>query len=106
MKNNSRYLDLRLNPPKLIVLGNPRRVVMKMVSAMCDNRSEIIFTKMDNGEYSMVARNHSGMGESHSNYQTGFSKIDILWEAEDNKWSKVIEMINGGTAVIEDIKSK
>ena len=69
----SLYRELRQNPPKLEIKGRPEKILIDMVSCMCDNRSQIVITKKENGEYSSHSKLRSDMGYSFSNYQTGIS---------------------------------
>jgi len=41
-----------------------------------------------------------------SNWQMKHPIHDIEWEADDNNWEGVIEMINSGTELIESVKSR
>lgn len=102
----SLYRELRQNPPKLNIEGRPDKILIDMVSVMCDNRSQIVITKKENGDYSFHAKLRSGMGYSFSNYQTGHSKEDIKWEMDSANWEEVLKMINNGTAAIENIKCR
>jgi len=64
------YRELRHNPPTLEVVKNPKRVTLKMVACMCDNRSEITFIKTEDF-WSVWSVLPSGMGNAMSNYQFG-----------------------------------
>jgi hypothetical protein len=41
-----------------------------------------------------------------SNWQMKHPKHEIEWEADENMWGGVIAMINSGTEVIEEVKSR
>ena len=110
----SKYREIRQNPPALKVVDNPSRVTMKMVSCMCDNRSEIKFLKTENF-WRVWAVLPSGMGNSLSNYQFGCGATgggfkataeDLCWMAEDGEWDEIIKVVNSGVSVIELIRSK
>ena len=100
------YKELTLNPPELTIIENARQVIFTMVSCMCNNKSYITFNKGSDGDFDMWATLPSGMGYSISNYQLGHPKHNILWEADDQKWKEVINMLNNGTAQIEEVKSR
>lgn len=95
------FQELRQNPPKLHVVSNPRQVVFTMISAMCDNRSKIFMKKNSDGDFKINCGIHS-----FSNYQMKFDKDDIEWAADEQRWSDVFTMINSGTAVISEVKSR
>ena len=101
----SKYQELRRLNTKHTIVKDPKKVFIKMVSCMCDNSSEIIFTKKDSGEYSMCTRLPSGMGYSFSNYQTGISSSEVAFDAMEGNWNEVLKVINSGTAVIEQVRS-
>jgi hypothetical protein len=102
----SKFRQLHFNPPVLNVKKDANVVIFNMVSCMCDNKSQIKFKKNSDVDFSMRATLPSGMGYSLRNYQMEHSVTDIVWEAEDSNWDKVIKMINSGTARIESVKSK
>ena len=97
----SKYNELRTYKPKLEIKKDAKEVVFKTVSCMCDNVHYISFKKNENGEFKM-----SGGGSSLSNWQMKHQIFEIVWEADEQNWTKVIEMINSGTAVIENVKSR
>jgi hypothetical protein len=76
MKNY--YRELRHNPPTLEVVKNPKRVTLKMVSCMCDNRSEIKFIKTEDftgGGFKATAE-------------------DLCWMALEGDWDGILKTIN------------
>lgn len=97
----SKYRELLSRPPKLTIKEGAREVIFKTVSCMCDNVHYITFRKNDNGDFRM-----SGGVFSLSNWQMKHPIHDIEWEADDNNWEGVIEMINSGTELIESVKSR
>ena len=107
------YRELRHNPPTLEVVKNPKRVTFKMVSCMCDNRSEIKFLKTEDfWRVSSVLPN--GMGNSMSNYQFGCGQTgggfkatsdDLSWMAVEGRWDEILKTINSGTDAIELVRS-
>lgn len=96
-----KYLMLLRNPPILTVKQNAREVIITTVSCMCDNIHYITFKKDDNGDFKM-----HGNGYSLSNWQMKHPKHDIEWEADENNWNRVFEMINSGTSTISEVKSR
>jgi len=96
-----KYQELRKNPPKLTVREGAREVIFKTVSCICDNVHYLKFKKNEEGDFKM-----SGGGFSLSNWQFKHQIHDIEWEADEKKWGGVIAMINSGTAVIEEVKSR
>ena len=97
----SKYVELRVNTPKLIIKEGAREVIFKTISAMCDNVHYITFKKDSNGDFKM-----SGNGFALSNWQMKHEKHEIEWEADENIWGGVIAMINSGTAAIESVISR
>jgi hypothetical protein len=97
----SKYQELRMNKPKLTIKKGAKEVIFKTVSCMCDNIHYLRFKKNSDGEFKM-----DGMGFSISNWQMKHPKHDIEWEADENEWGGVIAMINSGTEVIEEVKSR
>ncbi len=104
MKNY--YRTLRQAPPKLEVAKNPTRVSFKMVSCMCDNRSEIKFVKT-NDFWKVWSVNASGMGNALSNYGFGggATSDDLCWLAMEGEWDDIVKIINSGTSAIEVVRS-
>lgn len=96
-----KYRELLDNPPKLEVKENTREVVINLISCMCDNRSKITLKKNDNGDFKLNSHR-----DSYRNFQIKFDKDDIEWEADDNNWNNVFRMINSGTSLIDNIKSR
>jgi hypothetical protein len=97
----SKYQELRMNPPKLTIKEGAREVIFKTVSCMCDNVHYITFKKNNDGDFKM-----SGGMFSLSNFQLRHTKHEIEWEADENMWDGVIAMINSGTSVVEEVKSR
>ena len=97
----SKYRELRLNAPKLTIKEGAKEVIFKTISCMCDNVHYLRFKKNSDGEFKI-----DGMGFSISNWQMKHPKHEIEWEADENNWGGVISMINSGTEVIEEVKSR
>ena len=97
----SKYSELRNNPPKLEVKENAREVVINLISCMCDNKHKITLKKNDEGDFKLNSHR-----DAYSNFQIKFDKDDIEWEADDSNWDEVFRMINSGTKLIANIKSR
>ena len=97
----SKYRELRLNAPKLTIKEGAREVIFKVISCMCDNVYYLTLKKDNNGDFKL-----SGNGFALSNFQFKHAKHEIEWEADENMWGGVIAMINSGTSVIEEVKSR
>ena len=97
----SKYLNLKQNNPNLRITKNPREVIFTTISCMCDNVHTLRLKKNNEGDFKL-----SGMGHAFSNWQIKHSKSDIEWMADANKWNEVIRMINTGTSIIENVKSR
>ena len=97
----SKHQELRINPPKLTIKEGAREVIFTTISCMCDNVHHITFKKDSNGDFKM-----SGNGFALSNWQMKHPKHDIEWGADAGEWDGVIAMINSGTSVISEVKSR
>jgi hypothetical protein len=95
------YQQLIQNSPEIKVKKNPREVIFKTVSCMCDNVHYIKFKKNAEGDFKM-----SGGGFSLSNWQMNHPPHDIEWAADEGMWKQVVRMINTGTSKIESVKSR
>ena len=96
-----KYQKLRMNPPKLTVKKEAREVIFTVISCMCDNVYYLSFKKNNDGDFKM-----SGNGFALSNFSMKHPIHDIEWEADENMWGGVIAMINSGTSVVEEVKSR
>ena len=97
----SKYVELRVNAPKLTIKEGAREVIFKTISAMCDNVGYLKFKKNEEGDFKM-----NGNGYAISNWGMKHEKHEIEWEADENMWGGVIAMINSGTSVIESVTSR
>lgn len=97
----SKYKELRSNAPKLTIKEGAKEVIFKTISCMCDNVGYLRFKKNSDGEFKL-----DGMGYAVSNWQMKHPQHEIEWEADENMWGGVIAMINSGTSVIEEVKSR
>ena len=97
----SKYQSLRQNPPKLSVKENAREIVITTVSCMCDNIHYLTLKKNSEGDFRLHTH-----GYAFSNWQMEHPEHDIEWAADEGDWNHVFEMINTGTALISEIKSR
>ena len=97
----SKYLQFRRNSPKLQVKENAREIIITTVSCMCDNIHYLTLKKNNEGNFKLDT-----ITFALSNWQMAHPKHDIEWAADEGNWSKVFEMINSGTEVISEIKSR
>ena len=104
----SKYQELIQNPPKVYqeVKKNAKEVIFYTISCMCDNKNTLRFRKNENNEFKM-----SGMGFSLSNFQFGLREggiepFEIEWEADQENWIDVVDMINSGTVKVEKVISR
>ena len=97
----SKYVSLRHNPPKLSVTKNAREIIITTISCMCDNTHYLKLKKNEEGDFKLDT-----VKFSLSNWQMKYPKHDIEWEADAGNWSNVFKMINSGTEVISEIKSR
>ena len=96
-----KYIELLNNPPSLSVKENTREVVINLVSCMCDNKKKITLKKNEEGDFKLNSHR-----DAYSNFQIKHDRDEIEWEADDNNWNLVFDMINSGTCKIENIKSR
>lgn len=100
------YQQLRQSPPKLNIKENAHEVIFKTISCMCDNVRYLTLKKNTQGEFEMRGSGNHGMGYSLSSWQFNFQPHEITWAADENNWSDVIKMINSGTTLIAEVKSR
>ena len=90
----SKYQELLQNPPiftELYDSENLREVIFETISCMCDNKHFLKFKKN---------------GHSLSNWSMKHAPHDIEWEADDQNWGAVVNMINTGTSKISTVKCR
>ena len=94
-----------IEPSKLLELSGKiasvNSVIFKTISCMCDNVHYLTFKKNNDGDFKM-----SGNGFALSNFSMKHPIHDIEWEADENEWGGVVAMINSGTSVVEEVKSR
>ena len=98
---HSIYRNLRNNAPTLTVKKEAQKVMVNLISCMCDNTGTWTFRKNGNDEFVIFTH-----GSAFSNFQTDFTKTEIEAEANLGNWNKVFRMINSGTSVIKSVESK
>ena len=102
----SKYQELRSIPMQCELLEeqvkpNSRELVITLVSCMCDNKSTMRLKKNQEGDFKLTCDR-----EAFSNFQTKFRKDEIEWAADDGNFFEVFKMINSGTSVINEVKSR
>ncbi len=97
----SKYRELRISPPKLEVVGNPKEVIITTISCMCDNKGTLRLKKNETGEFKI-----SGCGFALSNWQMKHDRFDIEWAADEGNWKEVFKMIKTGTSAIQSLRSR
>jgi len=100
----SKYQELLQNPPiftELYDSENLREVIFETISCMCDNRHFLKFKKNSDGDFKM-----NGSGHALSNWSMKHTPHDIEWEADDQNWGAVVNMINTGTSKISTVKCR
>ena len=100
-----RYLEILNNPPRLTIKENQNEIIFTLISCMCDNKSYIRLKKNTDKEFT-ISHFNKHVTLAFSNLQCTYITHDILWEADNNNWKKVIEMLNTGTSVIAEVKSR
>jgi len=105
-ERKSKYQELTQSPPVLNVKKDAKEVIFYLVSCMCDNKHTLRFRKNEDGEFKM-----SGMGQALSNFQFGYKEggkkpFEIEWEADNQNWIDVVDMINSGTVKVEKAISR
>jgi len=97
----SKYQELLQKPVQNNIVGTPKKVLIDLISCMCDNHYQLTFELNENGTYSVLTH-----GQAFSNHQMNCTKADLIWEAEDKNWNRVVEMINSGVVKISQIRIK
>ena len=100
----SKYQELLHNPPTFTELydsNDLREIIFETISCMCDNKRFLKLKRNSDGDFKL-----SGNGFSISNWQIKYPSHDIEWEADDNNWGSVVNMINTGTSKINTVKCR
>jgi len=100
----SKYQELLQNPPtftKLYDSENLREVIFELISCMCDNKYTFKLKKNSEGDFKL----HT-CGFAFSNFSIINPRHDIEWEADDQNWGAVVNMINTGTSKINTVKCR
>ena len=93
----SLYLKLRQNPPKLEVPTNTTKIMIHLVSVMCDNKYLMKLEKFTTGW------KLNTLSQAFTNFQMKCYQYEIEWAADEKNWNKVFELLNSGTSVVEKI---
>jgi hypothetical protein len=97
----SKYKELRLNTPELVIKEGVKEVIFTTISCMCDNKGCLRFKKIKNDEFKL-----DGIGFSILNWQMKYPQHEIEWKADEGNWGEVIKMINTGTSTIASVISR
>jgi hypothetical protein len=102
----SQYQSLRSIPSQCELLAkqinpNPRELVITVVSCMCDNEHVLKLKKNEEGDFKIDT-----CGQAYSNFSFEFRKDEIEWAADEGDFYTVFKMINSGTSVISEVKSR
>jgi hypothetical protein len=103
----SKYQELITNPPRFTVIQtisktkDPKEVIFKVVSCMCDNVHYFRFKKNNNDEFKLDC-----IGHHYGNFGIKIPKHELEWNADEGKWREVFNSINSGTSVIESVQSR
>ena len=101
----SKYQQLYFNPPKLSIKEDAREVVIKAISAMCDNVKYFHFTKKD-GDFKLRTYNASNISLAFSNFQIKSTQHELEWDADDHEWDSVVKAINSGVQQVESVRCR
>ena len=100
-----RYLEILNNPPKLKIKKNQQEIIFTLISCMYDNKSYIRLKKDRNDEFK-ISHYNKYVSFAFNNLQCEYTTYDIEWEADKQNWEEVIRMLNTGTSVITEVKSR
>ena len=95
------YQSLLQNPPQLSVVKNAREVQIHALSCMCDNKKLLTLKKNSDGDFKL-----SGNRDALSNFQFKVIPYEIEWAADEQNWDRVFKLINEGSILISEIKSR
>ncbi len=95
------YTNVLKSKPTFEVKEGAREVIVETVSCMCDNMSKLTFKKNSEGDFKM-----NGNGQALSNWQMKYAKDEIEWKADEGNWNEVFEMINTGTRLVCEVRSR
>jgi nuclear transport factor 2 (NTF2) superfamily protein len=95
------YEELRDNPPNLWVADGAKEVIIHTTSCMCDNKALLRLKKNSDNEFKLNSPNWA-----LSNWQFRCEIYEIEWMADEGNWSRVFELINTGTSLISEVRSR
>ena len=83
------------------IVENPREVIFHTVAGMCDNKHMFKFKKNAEGDFNLTCN-----GFAYSNFGIKNNKYELEWAADEGNFFNVIQMINSGYQVVEEIASR
>ena len=83
------------------IVENPREVIFHTVASMCDNKHMFKFKKNAEGDFNLTCN-----GFAYSNFGIKNNKYELEWAADEGNFFNVIQMINSGYQVVEEIASR
>jgi len=81
------------------IVENPKEVIFHTVAGMCDNKDMFRFKKDDDGEFKLSCGFYSNFGITDHEYE-------LEWAADRGDFFNVIQMINSGYQVVEEVRSR
>ena len=83
------------------IVENPKEVIFHTVASMCDNEHMFRFKKDASGEFKLNCN-----GFAYSNFGISDHKYQLEWAADKGDFFNVIQMINSGYQVVEEVRSR
>jgi len=83
------------------IVENPKEVIFHTVASMCDNEHMFRFKKDASGEFKLNCN-----GFAYSNFGISDHKYQLEWAADKGDFFNVIQMINSGFQVVEEVRSR
>jgi len=83
------------------IVENPREIIFHTVASMCDNKHMFKFKKNAEGDFNLTCN-----GFAYSNFGIKNNKYELEWAADEGNFFNVIQMINSGYQVVEEIASR
>lgn len=83
------------------IVENAREIQLHTVAGMCDNKRLLTLKKNADGDFKLH-RN----GQAYGNFGIPYNQYELEWEADKGNFVRVIQMINKGFQVVEQVKSR
>ena len=101
----SQYKSLREKSPKLNIKENANEIIFTLISCMCDNKSYLKLRKKNDKTLINHYNDYCSLSLSNLQMEDGY-KDNLIWAFDENDYDKVINIINSGTSVISEVKSR